>query len=204
MALAYPDPTADRTSSPPSSDHLTAGSGAPSPARPGGSAVPRSRRVDLAALAQCFTPSAAGIHELRGVAERSWILLAVTDLFEAWAIGWPPGGRIDLHDHGPSNGAVALAVGSLTETSIRVSRQGTAVISTRRIRAGQHREFTAGDVHDLNNDGGREAVSVHVYGPRLSSMTYYELDHQGRLVVARSEAVAPVGPFDTTGDHDPS
>ncbi len=97
-----------------------------------------------------------------------------------------------------------MAVGSLTETSVRVTRPGPAVFGTHRIRAGQHRVFTAGDVHDLINDGGRETVSVHVYGPRLSAMTYYQVDGRGHLVVARSEAVAPVGPFDTTSDHDPS
>ena len=35
-------------------------------------------------------------------------------------------------------------------------------------------------------------------------MTYYELSRQGRLEVVRTEDVEPLGPFDTTSDHDPS
>jgi hypothetical protein len=35
-------------------------------------------------------------------------------------------------------------------------------------------------------------------------MTYYRLDGHGRLEAGRTEDVVPVGPFDTTSDHDPS
>jgi hypothetical protein len=35
-------------------------------------------------------------------------------------------------------------------------------------------------------------------------MTYYGLDQYGRLGTVRTEEVTPVGPFDTTSDHDPS
>ena len=49
-----------------------------------------------------------------------------------------------------------------------------------------------------------DAVSVHVYGPKLESMTYYELLASGRLEAVRTERIEPVGPFDVTRDHDPS
>jgi hypothetical protein len=32
-------------------------------------------------------------------------------------------------------------------------------------------------VHDIVNDGSAPAVSVHVYAPRLTSMTHYRLDN---------------------------
>jgi predicted metal-dependent enzyme (double-stranded beta helix superfamily) len=148
--------------------------------------------------------SAPAVPEFQGLTERSWILLALTDLFEAWAIGWPPGGRIDLHDHGRSSGAVVVATGVLTETTVRSTERGVAVIGTHRLAAGEHRRFGPHYVHDLTNDGDQRAVSVHVYGPRLTTMSYYELEPQGRLGRVRTEEVPPVGPFDVTSFHDPS
>jgi hypothetical protein len=196
MALAYPGPAADV-------DHAT------SPHRsvrlPAGPGVPRPRRqVDLLAIADGFAVSVAAIPEFRQVTERTWVLVAVTDLFEAWAIAWPPGGGIELHDHGSSQGAVVVATGALTETTVRPTDRGVALIASHRIAAGEHRRFGTSYVHDLTNDGDQLAVSVHVYGPRLTSMRYYRLDDRGRLGMVRTEQLEPVGPFDTTAPHDPS
>jgi hypothetical protein len=196
MAIAYPGPAADQdeVSSLVHSVGLPAGPGVP----------PSRRHVDLLAIAHGFASSAADIPELQGLTERTWILLAVTDLFEAWAIGWPPGGKIELHDHGNSSGAVVVAAGSLTESAVRATPEGVALIATRQVDAGQHRTFGPHYVHDLTNDHQEQAVSVHVYGPRLRTMTYYELDGRGRLGELSVEHLDPVGPFDTTAAHDPS
>jgi hypothetical protein len=201
MAIAYLGPAADldQVSSPNRSAGLPAGPGDLLP-RPIG---PR-RRVDFLAIAEGFAVSAPAIPELQGLTERTWILLAVTDLFEAWAIGWPPGGAIELHDHGQSGGAVVVASGALVESTVRASPRGVALIGNNYIAAGQHRRFGPGYVHDLNNEGDEQAFSVHVYGPRLATMTYYELDGRGRLEAVRTEDVEPLGPFDTTSDHDPA
>ncbi len=204
MAFAYPDPAADLgdVQTPNRSDGLPAGSGAPcsDPANP----RPVNRPVDLVAIAEGFASSAAGISELHDPATRTWVLLAVTDRFEAWAIGWPPGGMIELHDHGVSHGAVAVAAGALTETNVRITEHGLALIGTGHITVGDTRQFGPHYVHDLGNDGGEQAISVHVYAPRLTTMTYYRLDECGRLVAVRTEEAPPLGPFDTTSDHDPS
>ncbi len=201
MALAYLDPAAGvaRGASSIRSDGLVAGSRAPL----SGGTTPR-RPVDLVAVARGFAASAAGIPELGDPEQRTWVLVAANDLFEAWAIGWPRGGRIELHDHGVSGGAVAVAAGALSETTVRATRPGVALISTHRIGVGEHRRFGPGYVHDLINDGDERAISVHVYGPRLTSMTYYRLDGQGRLGAVRTEQVPPVRPLDTTCGHDPS
>lgn len=202
MAIAYPGPAADgeHVSSPSPSAALPLGPGVPRRSRP---VLPR-RQVDLLAVAQGFAVSAGDIPELRGLTERSWVLLAVTDLFEAWAIGWPSGGAIELHDHGESGGAVVVAAGSLTETTVRATRQGVAVIGTHHVGTGQYRTFGAHYIHDLTNDHDEQAISVHVYGPRLATMNYYKLDRHGRLGKQRVEHPEPVGPFDTTAAHDPS
>ena len=217
MAIAYLDPAAvPRATSLTRSEGLPAGPGAPPPPGTGSPGLPTGpgarvaarpgshRQVDLLAIAQGFAVSAAGITELQGIRERSWVLLAVTDLFEAWAIGWPPGGRIELHDHGPSSGAVVVASGVLTETTVRPTRHEVALIGTHRVEAGEYRCFGPRYVHDLSNDGDDPAVSVHVYGPRLTTMSYYELRPRGRLHRVRSDTGPPVGPFDATSDHDPS
>ena len=200
MAIAYPDPAAVPPVpplSPPGG--LPAATGAVSPL----TSLPR-RHIDLLPVAEGFAVSAPAIPELQGVTERSWVLLAVTDLFEAWAIAWPPGGRIELHDHGHSHGAVAVVSGVLVETSVRVSRGGEAMIGTHRLSAADHRRFGPHYVHDLINDDEQQAVSVHVYGPRLTTMSYYGLSANGRLDLVRTEAVPPLGPFDATSTHDPS
>ncbi len=196
MAFAYPGPVPN-------------GDGVPSPIRSAdvpagpGSSLPR-RSVDLLAIAEGFSVSATAIPELQGLTERTWLLLAVTDLFEAWAIGWPPGGKIELHDHGLSSGAIQVATGSLTETSVRPTDRGVAVISCHQLEAGQHRTFGPRYIHDLTNYHDEQAISVHVYGPRLTSMTYFRVDRVGKLVPRRVQALTPVGPFDVTAAHDPS
>jgi Cysteine dioxygenase type I len=201
MAFAYLDPSATlaHVPSPNRSEGLPIGSGASFP--PG---QPQRREVDLLAIAEGFAVTAHQIPQLRGRHQRSWVLLAVTDLFEAWAIGWPPGGRIELHDHGPSTGAVVVATGSLTETVLKPTARGTSLITTRTVPAGGHRRFGPGYVHDLGNDGREDAVSVHVYGPKLTTMSYYGPDDHGRIGVVRSEVVPAIGPFDVTSAHDPS
>jgi mannose-6-phosphate isomerase-like protein (cupin superfamily) len=106
---------------------------------------------------------------------RSWDLLAVTDEFEAWVIGWPAGGAIEFHDHGESKGAVVVLSGELLET--RVVHRGPTLIGTRAttLSVGDTVELPSNCVHDVVNGGRTPAVSVHVYSPRLRSMTYYDL-----------------------------
>jgi hypothetical protein len=87
MAVAYLDPAAGLlpVSSPTRSEDLPTGSWDPLVR---GSR--RHRRIDLLSIAEGFAVSAPAIPELQEITERSWVLLAVSDLFEAWAIGWPP------------------------------------------------------------------------------------------------------------------
>ncbi len=98
---------------------------------------------------------------------RQWHLIAASDAFEAWVITWPPGGAIELHDHGGSAGAVVVAAGELRETSV-VSRPSRDVVLETNTIGGRH-------IHDVVNSGDVPAISVHVYAPRLTSMTYYRM-----------------------------
>jgi predicted metal-dependent enzyme (double-stranded beta helix superfamily) len=101
--------------------------------------------------------------------------LVATESFEAWAIAWPPGGSIELHDHGDSAGAVTVVQGELHETTVAVSAHGGVETRATALPPGASTAFSAGHIHDIANLGDVAAVSVHVYAPRLTTMTYYEI-----------------------------
>ena len=106
---------------------------------------------------------------------RRWELLASSETFEAWVIGWPPGGTIELHDHGDSAGAVVVATGQLVETLVTENADGSLSTSGRRRAAGTSWTMGRRHIHDVVNDSSRPAVSVHVYAPRLTAMTHYRI-----------------------------
>jgi quercetin dioxygenase-like cupin family protein len=113
---------------------------------------------------------------------RSWELLIATDELEAWVIDWPSRGAISLHDHGKSSGAVVVTTGELTESRVRVRADGQLDLETNRLSTGGVVEIGPGVIHDVQNIGTGRATSVHVYSPRLTSMTYFS--------IARSSLVA--------------
>ena len=112
---------------------------------------------------------------LIGLTSRRWELLAASDTFEAWVIGWPPDGTIALHDHGDSAGAVVVAAGELVETLVTENADGSVSTSRRRMAVGTSWSMGSRHVHDIVNAGDTPAISVHVYAPRLTSMTYYRI-----------------------------
>jgi hypothetical protein len=119
--------------------------------------------------------------------ERWYALVATSDWFEAWVIGWPVGGAIELHDHGGSSGAVHVVRGALEETSTnRVSR---TPLARARVGEGEGIVFGPDHVHDVVNPGHQPALSIHVYAPRLVSMTFYD-DRPARFLdVLRHETL---------------
>lgn len=111
-------------------------------------------------------------------------LMVVSEDFEAWVVAWPPGGVIELHDHGEAIGAVVVAKGELVATSVSgvgdVFETDAAVLGT-----GSSMSFGAGHAHDIRNVTADPAISVHVYAPRLTSATFYEIV-DGRLEALRT------------------
>jgi predicted metal-dependent enzyme (double-stranded beta helix superfamily) len=102
--------------------------------------------------------------------------VAESKSFEAWVIGWPPGGTLELHDHGGSRGVVTVVAGSLVETS--VAHFGDRLrLRTRTVSAVTSPLSIGVDrIHDVTNPGSRPALSVHVYSPRLTSMTFFAVE----------------------------
>src|SRR5271165_1937965 len=142
---------------------------------PPGAAPPNLGRDGLQEAAQCLAGLVrwAGPSHLR---ERRWDLVARTELFDAWLIGWPPGGTVDLHDHGRSSGVVLVLEGTLVETTPVRSHDGGLRLVRRVLGAGDSGlSFSAGHVHDVTNEGERHAVSLHVYGPPLTTMTFFDI-----------------------------
>jgi hypothetical protein len=124
---------------------------------------------------------------LCALGERRWRLISECDDFVAWLIAWPPGGMVELHDHGGSSGAVAMVAGELIETTVRRG-DGRHRLRHRPLAAGDSLTFGAHHVHDIANLSHTGALSVHVYSPRLTSMTFYSLD-DGLLRPTRRQAV---------------
>jgi hypothetical protein len=122
----------------------------------------------------------------RRVKERSWRLVARTDEFDAWLIAWPAGGRVELHDHGWSRGAISVINGRLVEAVPQRGDSSRLSLVTRSVSAGETLGFDADHVHDVVNEGPEPALSLHVYSPGLRSMTFYAVEDE-RLVARRVE-----------------
>jgi hypothetical protein len=114
--------------------------------------------------------------------ERSYELLELTDELEIWAIHWPQGQGLELHDHGGSVGALWVVEGCLEEHYLE-QRHTTA---RRRLVAGGGAAFGASYVHDVVNAQAAPATSLHAYSPPMASMTFYRQDPHG-LEVDRTE-----------------
>ena len=117
--------------------------------------------------------------------ERRYELLELTDDFEIWAIHWPQGHGLELHDHGGAAGALWVVEGSLKEHYIRTGPAGGGV-ARRTIALGGGAAFGPSYVHDVVNVLAAPATSVHAYSPPMESMTFYRHDGR-RLEVDRAE-----------------
>jgi len=106
---------------------------------------------------------------------REWRLVARTPDFDAWLIAWPSGGKVDLHDHGSSTGAVSVISGALVEAAPWRDDTGRLSLVRHELQTGATLGFGAGHVHDVTNESDHQAVSLHVYSPALTSMTFYEV-----------------------------
>ena len=98
-------------------------------------------------------------------------------------IHWPAGGRLALHDHGGSNGALFVQRGQLREHTVTGGPLPRPPPAARRVPVGA---FGGTDIHDVVNASRRTASSVHAYSPPMPSMTFYRLGRTG-LSVERTD-----------------
>ncbi|MCU1465759.1 MAG: cysteine dioxygenase [Actinomycetia bacterium] len=103
--------------------------------------------------------------------ERAWTRVLDTPDADAWLIAWDGSSRVGAHDHGGSHGAVHVLQGTLTESYRPNPKEATERV--RHITRGTTLTIPEDHVHDVANLGRRRALSLHVYSPRLTSMTFY-------------------------------
>lgn len=140
--------------------------------------------LELLDLLQDYTAEMAGLLPLADPAliERRYELLELTDELEIWAIHWPQGRALELHDHGGSVGALWVVAGSLEEHYLHDHR----TVAHRTLVTGGGAAFGPAYIHDVVNAQPAPATSVHAYSPPMPSMTFYRQEAQG-LVVDRAE-----------------
>ena len=140
--------------------------------------------LSLLDAVQAYITEMAGLLPLADPAltERRYELLELTDELEIWAIHWPQGRRLELHDHGGSVGALWVVAGSLEEHYIQADR----TVARRTLAAGGGAAFGPSYIHDVVNAEPAPATSVHAYSPPMPSMTFYRQEVRG-LVVDRAE-----------------
>jgi hypothetical protein len=96
------------------------------------------------------------------------------DIVDLWLLTWQQDNSTDLHDHGGSCGAFRVLDGALSEDR-PTGGPGELFLGRTRRTVGQTVAFGPRLVHDVHNVDPTPAVSLHVYSPPLTSMTYYEL-----------------------------
>jgi hypothetical protein len=131
-------------------------------------------RVDPREVAERLAPALHWPGAL-DAARRTWRLVARTPAFDAWLIAWPRGGKVELHDHGDAAGAVRVISGTLVEAVPWRDDTGRLTLVRRQLRAGDTRSFPAGHIHDVTNEADGHALSLHVYSPALTTMTFYDV-----------------------------
>ncbi len=113
--------------------------------------------------------------------DRRWVLVAATDAYDVWAIAWPAGCGLGMHDHDGSTAAVRVVAGELRERYVAEGdRHGSADhdgnrrrgVTTRWLAEGSTTLLAADHIHEVVNVGTTEAVSVHAYSPPIGEAAF--------------------------------
>ena len=72
-----------------------------------------------------------------------------------------------------------VVAGALRETVVNDGQDGGVDVRDTVLRPGAPIAFPGRRVHDVVNAGVEPAISVHVYAPRLTAMTFYEIGATG-------------------------
>ena len=101
--------------------------------------------------------------------ERDGVRIHCTSDYDAWLLRWPPGTRVNPHDHGESAGAFTVVEGELIELRWHASIPECCLLSV-----GDVVSIASGVVHDVVATH-RVAYSLHAYSPPLQTMSFYEV-----------------------------
>jgi quercetin dioxygenase-like cupin family protein len=136
------------------------------PSRTGGAVAP----TGLAGMAQRLARRGASlVDQVReNPAQRTGIRLFACADYDAWLLRWPPNTSVTPHDHGDSAGAFTVVSGELVE--LRWFETGPRA---RLVSPGRTIIIEQGVVHDVIAGPG-PALSVHLYSPPLTAMSFYD------------------------------
>jgi quercetin dioxygenase-like cupin family protein len=109
--------------------------------------------------------------------QRRWVELDSSPYLQIWLLSWPAGSETRWHHHGESAGAFLTVRGTLREQTPHGHRR-----LDRTLIAGQGRSFGPNHIHHVSNVGLETALSVHLYTPRLTTMTRYDMTSAGLQV----------------------
>jgi quercetin dioxygenase-like cupin family protein len=115
--------------------------------------------------------------------ESRWVELDSRPEVQIWLLSWPAGTHNNWHDHGESVGAFQVVRGTLLEQTSRKHRW-----EFRTLVAGEGRSIDQNHLHHLANVRSGTALSVHVFAPRLTTTTRYEITPTGLQPMAAGEA----------------
>ena len=149
-------------------------------------------RLDHLATATRYAadPDAWPVAPRFNAANRWYHRLAQEPDHEVWLLTWLPGQGTDLHDHGGSAGAFYIYSGTLTEDTVATGPDTAPRITARELGEGAGRRFGTRHIHRITNRSNRPAISIHAYGPALSTMTRYRIGATGLDVVTVERAGA--------------
>ncbi|WP_433264373.1 cysteine dioxygenase [Actinosynnema sp. CS-041913] len=124
--------------------------------------TPRELRELTSFVASELTTPLLSILEFDST-RRWWARLGLTEGVELWLLSWLPGQGTEPHDHGGAAGSFTVLTGELFEA---YRYPGGPVRSAVR-GVGAAVGFGAGRAHQVLNNGGVGASSVHAYSPPL-------------------------------------
>ncbi len=107
---------------------------------------------------------------LTGVDDRQMprsLRLIATEAYDVWLITWPPGSRIEDHDHADATSVIRVVSGSIVESTAS---------GHRRLGPGVSAVVRPHTPHSLGNDGIGDCTTMHVYSPPLEELTYHLSD----------------------------
>ena len=116
---------------------------------------------------------------------RYYARLGRTETYEVWLLTWLPGQATGLHDHGDSAGAFTVVGGILRERTPVALGSGKFAIREQHLPSGAVRSFAPGYLNEIVAST-TPSISVHAYGPALTTMRQFAFD-AGRLVPVGGE-----------------
>jgi hypothetical protein len=149
-------------------------------------------RLDHLATATRYAadPDAWPVAPRFNAVDRWYHRLAQEPDHEVWLLTWLPGQGTELHDHGGSAGAFYVFSGTLTEDTVATGPDGSPRMTARELGEGAGRRFGTRHIHRITNRSNRPAISIHAYGPALTTMTRYRIGAAGLDVVTVERAGA--------------